>query len=70
MKYWNGWKNFYEWALMNDYTKKCAHCGNSFTPKNGNQKYCNREDNPECQDDRYFQKLWDNNKHPLQLINK
>jgi len=47
-------------------TKRCLNCGEVYQPTSGNQKYCGREDSPECQDDRYFQKLWDKGRHPLQ----
>ena len=47
--------------------KKCLHCGQEFEMRSSNQKYCHRQDNPECDDDRYFKKLWEKGKHPLQL---
>lgn len=37
--------------------KICAHCGQPFTPNSPNQKYCSREDNPACADDRWLQGL-------------
>lgn len=69
MGYWNGWSNYEEW-FGRTYSKGkiCLHCGEEFWPKTGNQKYCRREDNPECCDDRYFAKLWEKGKHPLQNI--
>ena len=67
MGYWNGYYNFVDWAYHNNYTKKCNHCGTIFIPNSPNQKYCNREENPACYDDRYFQKLWEKGKHPLQI---
>lgn len=70
MGYWNNWSNFAEWCFYNDYTRICAHCGTEFMPVSGNQKYCNREENPACESDRHFKKLWDKKKHPLQLINQ
>lgn len=70
MGYWNGWTNFEEWAVWAEYTRQCAHCKNEFHPKSGNQKYCSREDNPSCDDDRYFEALWQKGKHPLQLTNQ
>ena len=45
---------------------KCEHCGEVFDKNSNAQKYCSREDNAECQDDRYYQKLWNSGKHPLQ----
>lgn len=66
MGYWNGWTNFAEWAEVNDYAKECKHCGSKFYPKSANQKYCSREDDPACDDDRYFEMLWNKGKHPLQ----
>jgi len=66
MGYWNGWSNFAEWALVNEYTKQCKCCNEKFYPKSPNQKYCSREDSPECDDNRHYQALWDKNKHPLQ----
>lgn len=47
--------------------KKCKHCGEEFEMRSGNQKYCHPQDNPECESDRHFQKLWDKGKHPIQL---
>lgn len=70
MGYWNGWGNFAEWCWWNDYTRICLHCNNTFMPVSGNQKYCNNENNPACESDRYFQKLWNKGKHPLQLEGK
>lgn len=67
MGYWNGESNFYEWAISYGYTKTCKHCRSIFYPKSGNQKFCSREDSPYCDDDRYYAKLWEKGKHPLQL---
>ena len=69
MGYWNGWSNYAEWYIYNNSEgRKCHHCGSEFLPKTGNQKFCSREDDPSCDDDRYFEKLWQKRKHPLQLI--
>ena len=65
--YWNGWSNFEEWAEINRHTIICKHCSNEIYPTSGNQRYCNREQSPSCDDDRFFDKLWDNGKHPLQV---
>lgn len=68
MGYWNGYRDFNDWAEFNGYTIQCQHCSKEITPNSGNQKYCSdREENPACIDDRYFQKLWDKGEHPLQL---
>lgn len=45
--------------------KKCEHCGDGIDVYSNAQKYCQRDDNPECCDDRHFSKLWENGKHPL-----
>jgi len=68
--YWNGWSNFKEWAEVTNYTKTCNHCGNMFVPSSANQKHCSREDNPECDDDRLSERLWNKGKHPLQILYK
>ena len=54
MGYWNEWSNFKEWAEVNNYTKECEYCGCKFIPNSGNQRFCSREDNPECDDNRIF----------------
>lgn len=46
--------------------RKCKHCGELIDIYSNAQKYCSREDSPECNDDRYFSKLWEQGKHPLQ----
>jgi hypothetical protein len=67
MGYWNGWSNYEDWyARTHNNGKLCAHCGSEFWPVNGRQKYCSREENPACHDDRISKKLWDAGKHPLQ----
>lgn len=48
----------------------CLHCGQINDRNSNNQKYCSRSDNPECNDDRHFMKLWQLGKHPIQLIIK
>jgi hypothetical protein len=66
--YWNGWENYEDWYwTVNVHGRKCVHCGCEFSPKSGNQKYCTREENPACDDDRYFEMLWNKGRHPLQL---
>jgi len=70
MGYFQGYDNYEERCYYYSITKKCIHCGTIFIPKSPNQKYCSRENNPACDDDRISQKLWDNNKHPLQLNTK
>lgn len=50
--------------------KKCKNCNQEIELRSGNQKYCHRDENPQCDDDRHYQKLWDNGKHPLQKIEK
>lgn len=66
MGYWNGWANYEEWFIATQLPKICKYCESEFYPKNGNQRVCNRENNPECDDNRYYQKLWNKGKHPLQ----
>ncbi len=61
--YWNGWSSFEEWASREDYTKTCKHCELKFFPKSGNQKFCHEG---WCMNDRYYEKLWNTGKHPLQ----
>jgi hypothetical protein len=39
-------------------------------PDSPRKKYCTRDENPSCDDDRYFEDLWNKGKHPLQLIEK
>jgi hypothetical protein len=69
MGYWNGWENYGTWYAMNrNEGKKCAHCGGEFWPLSPRQKLCSREDSPACDDDRYFEDLWEKGKHPLQLL--
>ena len=68
--YWNGWSNFAEWAERNEYIRECEYCKTQFIPNGPTQKYCSREDNPACDDDRYFAELWDKGRHPLQLTGK
>lgn len=46
--------------------KKCEHCGEHIDIYSNAQKFCSRQDNPACDDDRHFAKLWDKGKHPLQ----
>jgi len=67
MGYWNEYSNFHDWAEAYEYKKKCNHCGEEFIPNSGNQKYCSREENPACDDDRISLRLWKKGKHPLQL---
>jgi hypothetical protein len=45
----------------------CHHCGQINDRNSNSQKYCQRKDNPECDDDRFYSKLWSKFKHPLQL---
>lgn len=68
MGYWNGYENYFEFAESKGIMIKCAHCGEIVQPHSPSQKYCQREDNPECDDDRYFKSLWQKGKHPLQLV--
>ena len=69
MGYWNGWSNYEEWYLRTQREGKvCLHCGERFWPKSGRQKYCSREDNPACDDDRISIRLWNAGNHPLQNI--
>ena len=44
----------------------CKHCKSEFWPEYAAQQYCSREDNPACDDDRYYKMLWNKGKHPLQ----
>jgi len=71
MGYWHGYENYADYFGSThpemDYPK-CVHCNTPFLPNSPRQKYCSREDNPACDDDRYFEKLWEKGKHPLQLI--
>lgn len=67
MGYWNGYTNYEEWFAATKGTKICENCNNEFQPKSAKQKYCSREDSPECDDDRFYEDLWNKNKHPLQL---
>ena len=46
--------------------KICKHCGGEFWPDSPAQKYCSREENPACDDDRIDAKLWEKGRHPLQ----
>lgn len=43
--------------------KACAYCGQPFTPTSPGQRYCSREDNPECDTLRFLDSLT-----PLQYI--
>ena len=67
MGYWNGWANYAEWAEFSGKRIVCSNCGNVINPKSPRQKTCARDDSSECDDDVYYQKLWDKGKHPLQL---
>lgn len=70
MGYWHGYENYadFVWSTVPEWDyPKCKHCSASFLPKSPNQKYCQRNDNPWCDDDRYFEMLWNKGKHPLQL---
>lgn len=40
------------WQKINQ--KTCAYCGKPFIPNSPTQKYCSREDNPACDDERYL----------------
>ncbi len=77
MGYWNGWSNWEEWYQINvDVPKICEHCGVGFMPTSPRQRCCTRRsdningDGASCEDDRYFQSLWDKGRHPLQLLEK
>lgn len=37
--------------------KKCAYCGEEFIPTSPAQKYCSRNENPACDDQRFFDSL-------------
>lgn len=37
--------------------RRCANCGEPFVPGSPSQKYCSREDNPACADERWLQGL-------------
>ena len=43
--------------------RKCAFCGSVFTPTSPAQRYCSREENPACDDERFLSSL-----SPLQYI--
>ena len=47
--------------------KICKHCKTEFFPEYPQQRYCSREENPACDDDRISLRLWKKGKHPLQL---
>jgi hypothetical protein len=36
-------------------------------PTSPRKKYCTREENPACDDDRISIKLWKQGRHPLQI---
>ena len=44
------------------------HCGKKYDAYSNAQKYCSQQDNPECESDRYFAKMWDKGTHPLQHL--
>jgi len=69
VKYFRNWTNFSEWYFYNG--RKifiCKWCGGKILdPQSENQKYHQRDESPECCDDRYFDGLWEKGKHPLQI---
>lgn len=64
MGYFHGHANFQEWAEATELKRVCEHCGDEYTPRGPTSKFCYE---PECESDRYFDKLWAEGKHPLQL---
>ncbi len=43
--------------------RKCAFCRQTFIPTSPAQRYCSREENPACEDERFFSSL-----SPMQFI--
>lgn len=75
MGYFRGWSNFEEWYYYSGTNRDgegykkfiCKWCGGEIKqPKSENQKYHSRDEDPACDDDRYFDGLWQKGKHPLQ----
>jgi hypothetical protein len=47
--------------------KICNYYKKEFQPNSNSQKNCCRDENPECQNDRYFSNLWEKGRHLIQL---
>lgn len=58
-----------DYRLNHLHGRICKHCGSEFWPEFPTQRYCSREDNPACDDDRISARLWKQNRHPLQKQN-
>ncbi len=57
MGYWNGYRNYGEWAYFNSVSKICAYCHMAFVPNSANQKYCSHEQDSGCYSERSLNKL-------------
>ena len=64
MGYFHGYAYIQEWAEATELKRCCAHCGGEFIPHGPTSKFCY---DPECESDRYYDKLWEKGNHPLQL---